>query len=132
MTGAPEPPDSFTPEENERIRAHVRARGMTFEVFLPETLANWLREKISAGVYKDPGEAAFIAFHELEELDRHPEVRKQLLAAMLDAGLSGLERGEALTLEEWRTRHLAKLREWARTEPPEARPIPRAPAGDED
>ncbi len=131
MTVDPEPPESFTPEEDERIRAHVRARGMTFEVFLPETLANWLREKISAGVYQDPGEAAFVAFQELQELDRHPEVRKQLFAAMVDAGLSGLEPGETMTLEEWRARHQAQLREWARTEPPEPRPIPTSPACDE-
>lgn len=132
MTEAPEPPVSFAPEEQERIRAHVRARGMAFEVFLPETLANWLRERISAGVYKDPGEAAFVAFQGLQELGRHPEVRKQLLAAMLDAGRSGLESGETMTLEEWRARHQAKLKEWARTEPPGPRPIPTAPACDED
>jgi antitoxin ParD1/3/4 len=130
VSGDREPPESFTAEENERIRAHVRARGMTFEVFLPETLADWLREKISAGVYKDPAEAAWVAFQALEELDRHPEVRRQLLALVLDDGLSAP--GETMTIEQWRARHLAKLTEWARTEPPEPRPIPRAPACDED
>jgi hypothetical protein len=50
VTEAQEPPDSFTPEESGRIRAHVRARGLTFEVFVPEALANWLREKLAARV----------------------------------------------------------------------------------
>jgi len=45
--------DEFTPEQWERIRAHIRARGMIFEVFLPEAQANWLRAKISAGVFAD-------------------------------------------------------------------------------
>jgi hypothetical protein len=44
----------FTPQEHERIRAHIRARGITFEVFLPEAIANWLREKLAAGVFKIP------------------------------------------------------------------------------
>lgn len=42
-------------EERERIRA----RGMTFEVFLPRAIANWLRGKIAAGVYANPAAAAF-------------------------------------------------------------------------
>ena len=122
--------ESFTPEEEERIRAHLRARGITFEVFLPETLANWLREKIAAGVYRDPAEAAFVAFHELEELDRHREVRRQLLAAEIDDGLKSS--GERITIEQWRAQYTAKLREWARTDPPQPLPIPTSPACDED
>ena len=68
--------EEFTPEERERIRANIKARGMTFEVFLPESLADWLREKIAAGVYQDPGEAAFIAFQDLMELDHHPRCER--------------------------------------------------------
>ena len=122
--------EPFTPEEEERIRAHVRARGMTFEVFLPETLSNWLREKIRAGVYKDPAEAAFVAFLDLEELDRHPQVRRQLLAAVIDDRLKNF--GERITIEQWRAQYTAKLREWARTDPPQLLPIPTSPACDED
>jgi hypothetical protein len=43
--------NGFTTEQWERIRAHLRARGTTFEVFLPETQAEWLRAKIAAGVF---------------------------------------------------------------------------------
>jgi len=68
-------------EERERIRA----RGMTFEVFLPEAIANWLREKIAAGVFKDPAEAAFVAFQDLRVLDQHPSIHQDLLKATIDA-----------------------------------------------
>jgi hypothetical protein len=54
-------------------------------VFLPEAIANWLREKLAAGVFKDPGEAAFVAFQDMRELDRHPSIRQELLKAMIDA-----------------------------------------------
>jgi len=109
----------LTPEEDARITAHVRARGMTFEVFLPERLADWLWQKLEAGVYKDPKEAAFIAFQDLMELDRHPAARAQLLEAMLTAAADDPRPG--LTIEEWRAKHHAKLREYASTEPPAPR-----------
>jgi len=106
----------FTPEQEERIRANISARGMTFEVFLPEQLADWLRAKLAAGVFKDPREAAFIAFQDMQELDRHPEVRKELLEAMITASADDQRPG--ISSEEVRDRHRAKLREYANTEPP--------------
>ena len=109
----------FTPEEDARIRDHIRARGLTFEVFLPEGIADWLWQKLEAGVYKDPKEAAFIAFQDLMELDRHPAVRSQLLKAMLAASAGDPRPG--ITIEEWRAKHDAKLREYASTEPPAPR-----------
>jgi len=41
-----------------------------------------LREKIAAGVFKDPAEAAFVAFQDMRELDRYPALRQELLKAM--------------------------------------------------
>jgi hypothetical protein len=63
----------FTAEQQARIQAHIRARGMTFEVFLPESLTNWLHTKLAEGAFSDAKEAAFIAFQNLQKLDRHPE-----------------------------------------------------------
>jgi hypothetical protein len=71
--------NEFTPDEWERIRAHIRDRGMTFEVFLPDSSAEWLRAKLAAGLFTDAAEAALVAFRDLRELDRHPQVREQLL-----------------------------------------------------
>jgi antitoxin ParD1/3/4 len=108
--------DGFTPEEQKRIQAHIRARGMSFEVFLPESLADWLRVKIAAGVFTDPAEAAFVAFQDLQELDRYPEVRKALLDATLRASLE--DRRPGISLDEWRAKQDARLREYAGTQPP--------------
>jgi len=109
----------FTAAEDERIKAHIRARGLTFEVFLPETIANWLWQKLEAGVYKDPKEAAFIAFQDLMELDRHPAARTQLLKAQLNASAADPRPG--ITMEEWQAKHDATLREYLSTEPPAPR-----------
>jgi hypothetical protein len=108
--------EEFTPEQWERICAHIRARGMTIEVFLPEPLADWLRGKLAAGVFKDPGEAAFVAFQDLRELDRHPAVRKQLIKAITGASANSPRPG--ISFEEWREQNQARLREYANTEPP--------------
>jgi hypothetical protein len=75
--GVNRPARKFTRAEERRIRAHILARGIAFRVFLPEDLANWLRRKVMSGVFQDPAEAAFVAFQDLRELDRHPEVRKR-------------------------------------------------------
>jgi hypothetical protein len=73
----------FTPDEEARIQRRIRKRGMSFEAFLPEGIADWLRTKLAAGVFESAREAAFVAFQDLIELDRHPKVRQQLLTAML-------------------------------------------------
>jgi len=108
--------DEFTPEQLDRIKAHARARGMTFEVFLPEELADWLRFKIAAGMFKDPGEAAFVAFQDLQALDRHPDARRALLTAMIEASINDPRPGIPAeeVLEEFR----AQMRNDANTEPP--------------
>lgn len=109
-------PEEFTPEQWERIGAHIRARGMTIEAFLPEPLADWLRGKLAAGVYRDPGEAAFVAFQDLRELDRHPAVRKKLIKAITSASAGSPRPG--ISFEQWREQNQARLREFANTEPP--------------
>ncbi len=114
--GRPIRQENFTPEQEERIRANIRARGMTFEVFLPEQPADWLRELLAAGVFKDAGEAAFIAFQEMQELDRNPEIRKELLNAIMKASADDPRPG--ISTEKVEERQRAKLREYANSEPP--------------
>ena len=108
----------FTVEEQESIRAHIRARGMTFEAFLPERLADWLRKRIAAGVYAGPSEAAFVAFLELRALDRHPHVRRALLQAQIESALADPSPG--ISAEELSAKVDAQLRTCASTEPPPA------------
>jgi Arc/MetJ-type ribon-helix-helix transcriptional regulator len=113
----------FTRAEWARIRAHIRARGMTFKVFLPESMAKWLRKKIAAGHFKDPAEAAFIAFQDLQELERHPQVRKRLVQAMLQDAMDDPHPG--IPFEKVRADHYARLRRYVRTKPPHPKPLPK-------
>src|SRR5260221_14365163 len=108
--------DEFTSEQQERIKAHTRARGMMFEVFLPEELADWLRLKIAAGMFKNPGEAAFVAFQDLQAFDRHPDARRALLTAMIEVSIN--DSRPCIPIEEVREQYVAQMREDANTEPP--------------
>ena len=117
----PRPTEKFTRAEQRRIRAHIIARGMTFKVFLPESLANWLRRKIRAGVYEDPAQAAFLAFQDLQELDRHPEVRKHLFTAMIQSRAA--DPGPGIPGDQVMARLRARERRYARTEPPRPKPL---------
>ena len=114
----------FTRAEQRRIRAHILARGMTFKVFLPESLANWLRKKIRAGVFYDPAEAAFVAFQDLHELDRHPKVRRELLGAMLQASIDAPRPG--IPAEKVMAKLRAQTLRYARTKPPRPKPLPKS------
>lgn len=97
---------------------------MTFKVFLPEPLANWLRKKIRAGVFHDPGEAAFVAFQDLYELDRHPKVRRELLNAMLQAAID--DPRPAIPAEKVMAEMRAQTLRYARTKPPRPKPLPKS------
>lgn len=114
----------FTRAEQRRIRAHILARGMTFKVFLPQSLANWLRKKIRAGVFHDPAEAAFVAFQDLHELDRHPNVRRELLGAMLQASIDDPRPG--IPAEKVMAKLRAQTLRYARTKPPRPKPLPKS------
>ncbi len=67
-------------------------------------------------MFKSPGEAAFVAFQDLVELDRHPAARKALLTAMIEASINDPRPG--IPIEEFREQFLAQMREDANTEPP--------------
>jgi Arc/MetJ-type ribon-helix-helix transcriptional regulator len=112
----------FTRAEERRIRGHILARGMAFRIFLPEDLANWLRKMISSGIFQTPAEAAFVAFQDLRELDRHPEVRKALLKAMLTAAVN--DPRHAIPAEKVFARLRAQTLRYARTKPPRPKPLP--------
>lgn len=118
------PARKFTRAEQRRIRAHILARGMTFKVFLPESLANWLRKKIRAGVFHDPAEAAFLAFQDLHELDRHPKIRRELLRAMLQASID--DPRPRIPAEKVAAKLRAKTLRYARTKPPRPKPLPKS------
>jgi Putative addiction module component len=60
--------------------------------FFTRIIGRLAARKIAAGVYADAKEAAYLAFQDLRELDRHPQVRRELLTAMIKDSLDSPER----------------------------------------
>ena len=102
----------LTPEEEERVRRKIRERGLTFEVFLPETMADWVKEKVAAGLFEDPAEAAFVAFQTFIDLHEHPEIQEQLLKAVIEDSINdprpGIPAEQVFADLEARIRNLAE------------------------
>ena len=63
----------------------MRAECLTFEAALPRPTADWLQAKIADGVYRDCSDATLIAFQNMMELDAYPQIREQLLRALMDS-----------------------------------------------
>ncbi len=104
-------------EELEQLPAPAHVGATSFEILLPEDLAAWLREKIAHGVYRDAREAALLAFQDMRELDRHPEVRRRLFDDTIHALLDDPD--PSVPAEQILAELRAQTRDWAR---PNAQP----------
>jgi len=109
----------FRTEELEQVAALSHVGAMTFEVALPEDLATWLREKIAHGVYQDAGEAALLAFQDMQELDQYPEVRLRLFDATIQALLDDPD--PSVPAEQILAELRAQTRDWGRPKAPPPR-----------
>jgi len=68
----------FTPQEHERIRAQIRVRGITFEVFLLKRSRTGCGRNLRPVCSKIPARRLLSHFQDMRELDRHPSIRQEL------------------------------------------------------
>ncbi|MBV8888946.1 MAG: hypothetical protein JO305_04690 [Alphaproteobacteria bacterium] len=61
---------------------------MRFEVYLPPNIAEWLLDRIERGVFADPSEAVFAIMDEHRDLERHADLRDQLLSRSVEAAIA--------------------------------------------
>ena len=67
------------------LREQAKAGGLRFSVYLPPDLADWLLGLVEKGTFIDPSEAVFVKLQEAQELEPHHDLRRELLARMLQA-----------------------------------------------
>ena len=82
------------------VRRQAAAGGLTFEVYLPPTLAEWVIRLVEQEVFHSPAEAVFVAMQSFRELDDHPDVKQALLTRMLQKGMDSLEEDGGVSAEE--------------------------------
>ena len=66
----------------DKLRKQIAAAGLRFEAYLPSDLALWVIELVELGVFASPSEAVFVAMQTFQELERYPDVKKELLSSM--------------------------------------------------
>ena len=96
----------------EDFKKQVAEGGLQFAAYLPPKLALWVVELVEQGAFTSPSEAVFVAMQTYQELDRHPEVKKELLRQMLAAAVQEAEEGKCISHEDV----IAELRDKARQE----------------
>ncbi|MBV9860471.1 MAG: CopG family transcriptional regulator [Alphaproteobacteria bacterium] len=70
------------------LREEARAGGLRFDAYLPPALAEWLLDRIERGVFADPSEAVFAIMDEHRDLERHADLRNQLLSRSVEAAIA--------------------------------------------
>ena len=84
----------------EEFKKQVAEGGLRFEAYLPSDLASWVVELVERGAFTSPSEAVFVAMQTYQELERHPEVKKELLRRMLAAAEQEVKEGKGIPHEE--------------------------------
>lgn len=109
-------PDWRTPDQRaediaqaRNLRQQASAGGLRFEVFLPSGLAEWVLDLVAQGVFTDPSEAVFVMLQEQQDLERHGDLRQEILRRSLAASLDDPHPG--YSLEEVQERLRERLAE---------------------
>jgi antitoxin ParD1/3/4 len=98
------------------VRRQAAEGGLTFEAYLPPSLAEWVIGLIEQEIFHSPAEAVFVAMQSFRELDQHPDVKRELLERTLQNRVASAEEGGGMPAEEV----MARLRKG--TEGPQAEP----------
>ena len=69
------------------LRVQAEKGGLLFSAYLPPGLADWLLGLIEKGTFHDPSEAVFVILGEHQDLEPHPDLRREILARSLQAAI---------------------------------------------
>jgi len=81
-----------------RLRDQAAKGGLSFEAYLPPSLALWLLDMIEQEMFLDPSEAAFVTLWQHEELELHTDLRDELLKRRMRSAVD--EPGPGIPFEE--------------------------------
>ena len=87
-------------DQAKALREQARARGLSFEAYLPPDMADWLLERVEQGHFVDPSEAVFAIVWNFMDLEPHKELRSELLRRTLDCSLEDVKAGRVYDADE--------------------------------
>jgi antitoxin ParD1/3/4 len=82
------------------VRRQAAEGGLTFEVYLPPSLAEWMISLVEHEVFHSPSEAVFVAMQSFRELDDHPDLQQELLNRAIQKGIDSVEEDGGMPAEE--------------------------------
>lgn len=113
--------DWHTPEDQQAqihqaqdLKAQAARNGLTFEAFLPPSLAVQLLNAIADGAFRDPSEFVFVAAKTFFAVENHPDLKRELLKQQVQAGLNS---GPGLSTEALLAELNATAGMWKTEEP---------------
>ena len=91
------------PDKNldiETIRRQAAESGLRFEAYLPPRLAEWVIALVDQDVFHSPAEAVFVAMQSFQELDDHPDLKRELLKRAIQKGIDSMKEGGGIPAEK--------------------------------
>jgi len=70
------------------LRQQAAGGDLSFEVYLPSGLAEWVLDFVERGVFTDPSEAVFVIMGEHRDLEPHSDLRLEIRNRSLDAAMN--------------------------------------------
>lgn len=75
------------------LREQAAKGGLSFEVFLPSGMAEWILDYVERGVFIDPSEAVFVMLGEYQDYELHEDLREEVLRRSLQASMDQADEG---------------------------------------
>lgn len=100
----------------EDFKKQVSEGGLRFEAYLPPDLALQVVDLVEKKIFTSPSEAVFVAMQTYRDLERHSEVKRELLQHMLMAAERDIDEGRGIPHEKVMAK-LDELRSRPRLEP---------------
>lgn len=87
-------------DQAKALREQARAGGLCFEAYLTGDQADWLLERVEAGMFVDPSEAVFAIIQNFIDMEPHRDLRDELLRRILERSLEDVKAGRVRDADE--------------------------------
>ena len=82
-------------EQVQSLKEQAAAGGLRCNAYLTPSVATWILEMVERGEFVDPSQAIHVFLGIAKDLQKHPDIKRDLLRKQLDEGIAQLDRGEA-------------------------------------
>ena len=108
-------------QQAQALRAQAAEHGLRCDAFLVPSMAEWVLDMVERGDFVDPSEAIHTFMLQARELQKYPDIQRDMLNNKLDEGIATAERGELIdgriVMEKMKERIQERLKNHASSDP---------------